>query len=189
MKAEEKFAKLYEQAKSASSKIERRNFIGKLFVELIDDSISKKIDWRLVNEYARKVKPLTDKNDLMMREVVCDLEYWDDYTRDHGNSSRTRQFARDIAVGIFYEELTSAMIYYVELMDGRPVRGVSYLAWEDNGKLRTRVTNSLAEILDPILQRSKNINQFVENLPSKIGELELFGEPEVGPWFRFDIDC
>lgn len=126
--------------------------------------------------------------DRMMMELICDMEHWDDYTRDHGGFARTRQFAHDIATGVFYEELTTAMIYYVELARGKPIRGVSYLAWEDGGKMRTRVTNSLADTLNPILQKSKNIHQFVEILPAKIDELELYGEPEIRPWFRFDID-
>lgn len=188
MKTEEKIVELYDKVKAAPNKLERRQAIGRLALTLIDDSMNKKIDWRVVNEYARKVKPLTTKNDLMMRDLICELEHWDDYTRDHGDFKRIRQFALDISKGVFYEELTTVMIYYVKRQAGRTLKGVSYVAWEDNGELRSRTTNQLSTLLDPILRQTKNINEFVDSLPSKIGELELFDKPEIRPQFRFDID-
>lgn len=188
MQTDDHFENLYKKALAETDKQEQRLILGQLALELIDASLKRQIDWRLVNRYACKIQPLKDKNDLMMRDLVCDMEHWDDYTRDHGEFERIRQFAFDISKGVFYEELTTAMIYYVKRQGGRTLSGVSYVAWEDNGRLRSRSSNSLSTTLDPILSRSKNINDFINNLPAKIGELELFDKPEIIPRFRFDVD-
>ncbi len=185
---EAKFEKIYHDIQATADKTKRRQLIGKLTLTLIDASIAKEIDWRLVNQYARKLKPLKGKKDLMMRDLICDLEHWDDYTRDHGEFERIRQFALDISKGIFYEELTTVMVYYVKRQADRTLGGVSYVAWDDQGKLCTRTTNSLTQTLDPILHKSKNIDDFISRLPAKIGELELFDKTEVLQKFRFDID-
>lgn len=187
MQADNHFANLYKKALAETDKQKQRLILGQLAVELIDASLKRQIDWRLVNSYAYKFQPLMDKNDLMMRDLVCDMEHWDDYTRDHGEFERIRQFALDISKGVFYEELTTAMIYYVKRQGGRTLSGVSYVAWEDNGRMRSHMGNSQSTTLDPILSRSKNINDFVNNLPAKIGELELFDKPEITAQFRFDI--
>lgn len=188
MQIESHFENLYKKADTTTDRLERRKMLGQLAVELIDASIAKEIDWRLVNVYARKIKPLTDKGDLMMRDLICDLEYWDDYTRDHGDFERIRQFAFDISKGVFYEELATVMVYYVKRQNGRTLGGVSYVAWDDQGKLCTRTTNTLTRTLNPILHKSKNIDDFISRLPAKIDELELFDKPDVLQKFRFDIE-